>query len=59
MAVEDTFPDKDLEDNRMTFVAVVDMDMEMEDKLMVVGKVGEDRQLEVEQSMEMVDNLLN
>jgi hypothetical protein len=54
-------------DNRMSFVAVVDnrmsfvevVDMEVEDKLMLVGKVGEDRQLEVEQSTEMVDTLLN
>jgi len=41
----------------MSFVVVVDM--EEEDKLMLVGKVGEDRQLEVEQSTEMVDTLLN
>jgi hypothetical protein len=46
-----------LEDSRMRFVAVVDM--EVEDKLMLVGKGGEDRQLEVGQSMEMVDTLLN
>jgi hypothetical protein len=41
----------------MSFVVVVDM--EEEDKLMLVGKVGEDRQLEVKLSMEMVDTQLN
>jgi len=57
MVVEDTIPEMDLEDSRMRFVAAVDM--EVEDKLMLVGKGGEDRQLEVGQSMEMVDTLLN
>jgi hypothetical protein len=43
----------------MSFVVVVDMEVEVEDKLMLVGKVGEDRQLEVKLSMEMVDTQLN
>jgi hypothetical protein len=41
------------------FVVVVDMEVEVEDKLMLVGKVGEDRQLKVKLSMEMVDTQLN
>ncbi len=43
----------------MRFVVVVDMEVEVDDKLMLVGKVGEDRQLKVKLSMEMVDTQLN
>lgn len=46
-----------LEDNTMKLVEVVDM--EVEDKLMLVDMVGEDRQMVVVLSIGMVDNLLN
>lgn len=46
-----------LEDNRVRFVAVANI--EVEDKLMLVVRFGEDRQLGVKQSMEIVDTLLN
>lgn len=55
--VEDTFQDKDLEDNGRRLVAVVDKNVE--DKLKLVGMVGEDMQLVVELSTGMVDTLLN